>query len=57
MANEKISLDICAFIKQIKEDNCFYYNMTDTKEPYYGKITLCFTHGVITVIKKEETIK
>ncbi len=57
MANGKKTLDIQEFIRQIKDDNCYYYKMTDKKEPYFGKITFCFTHGVITHIERMETIK
>ncbi len=57
MANQKNILDIGAFIRQIKEDNCYYTKMADKREPYFGKVTFCFTHGVITHVEVKEIIK
>ncbi len=57
MANGKKTLDIQDFIKQIKEDNCYYIKMTDKREPYFGTVTFCFTHGVIAHVEVKEIIK
>ncbi len=57
MANGKKTLDIQTFIRQIKDENCFYVKAEDDRKPYYGKIVFHFLHGNIVNIEKTESIK